>query len=211
MAKRNKEQALQTRERILDAAALVFHERGVARPSLSEVAALAGVTRGAVYGHFHNKADLFNSLCDRIRLPTETLVGQDIAAADPLNGLREHWTGLFHQAATVSEVRMILETIFHRCELVTESGEIRERMLRGRNDGNERVTTLLQAAVSCGQLPADLDVTLAAPMLHGALIGVLQDWLLQPDYDLVAIGSRYIEAMIDMLRLSPSLRLRGDS
>src|SRR5690606_18567469 len=72
MARRSKAEALETRETILDAAIEVFHQHGVARPSLTEVARLAGVTRGAVYGHFRNKADLFNALCDRIRLPAET-------------------------------------------------------------------------------------------------------------------------------------------
>jgi TetR/AcrR family acrAB operon transcriptional repressor len=44
--------------------------------------------------------------------------------------------------------------------------------------------------------------------LHGSLIGVLEDWLLQPHIgDLAVLGERYIDALIDMLRLSPALRV----
>jgi AcrR family transcriptional regulator len=52
MARRTKEEALETREQLLDAAERVFLERGVGHATLAEVADAAGVTRGAVYHHF---------------------------------------------------------------------------------------------------------------------------------------------------------------
>lgn len=209
MAKRRKEEAQETREAILDAAITVFHARGVARPSLTEVAELAGVTRGAVYGHFRNKADLFTALADRVRLPAETLGEADAERCrhDPLGELRARWLTLFREVARNEQWRLILEIIFHRCELVTESGEIRERLMQGHAEGNERIAKLLKRAVDKGQLAKDLDVKAAAPLLHGALVGVLQDWLLQPDaYDLAAVGERYVDALFEMLRLAPPLR-----
>ena len=62
MARRTKEEAAITREQLLDAAERVFRERGVAGSSLAEVASAAGVTRGAVYWHFRDKADLFAAM-----------------------------------------------------------------------------------------------------------------------------------------------------
>ena len=59
MARRTKGEALETRHRILDVAERVFSERGVTRTSLADVAKAAGVTRGAIYWHFADKADLF--------------------------------------------------------------------------------------------------------------------------------------------------------
>ena len=47
-----------TREKLLDAAADLFQARGVAAVSLDEVAAHAGVTKGAIYGNFTSKDDL---------------------------------------------------------------------------------------------------------------------------------------------------------
>jgi TetR/AcrR family acrAB operon transcriptional repressor len=61
MARRTKEEALETREQVLDAAELVFRERGVGHASLAEVADAAGVTRGAIYHHFASKAELFEA------------------------------------------------------------------------------------------------------------------------------------------------------
>lgn len=212
MAKRRKEDALETRERILDAAITVFHEHGVARPSLTEVAELAGVTRGAVYGHFRNKADVLNGLAERIQLPGEKLCessGEE-AKTDPLGVLRTRWLWLFEEVACNRQSQLILEIIFHRCELVTESGEILQRCQQGQAEGLARIHELVSAAVSKGQLPANLDIDLAVPMLHGALIGVLEDWLLRPHGDLADLGQRYVDGLIDMLRLSPSLRLKSE-
>ena len=86
MARRTKEEAAITREQLLDAAEHVFRERGVAGSSLAEVAAAAGVTRGAVYWHFRDKADLCAAMCERATLPLETMLERRRcgAHADPL-------------------------------------------------------------------------------------------------------------------------------
>ena len=73
MVRRTKEEALETRNRILDAAEAVFHARGVARPSLADIAEAAGVTRGAIYWHFKDKSVVFAAMCDRVNLPVEAL------------------------------------------------------------------------------------------------------------------------------------------
>ena len=48
-----------TRARLLAAAADVIGERGWDRTSLDEVARRAGMTRGAIYGNFKNREELF--------------------------------------------------------------------------------------------------------------------------------------------------------
>src|SRR4051812_13864279 len=52
------------RERLLDAAVQVFTERGYRAASLEDIAAAAGVTKGAVYWNFQGKQDLFFALID---------------------------------------------------------------------------------------------------------------------------------------------------
>ena len=65
MARRTKEDALVTRDLLLDAAERVFQRRGVSRTSLQEIAQEAGLTRGAIYWHFENKADVFDAMLQR--------------------------------------------------------------------------------------------------------------------------------------------------
>lgn len=59
------EKKIQTRERLLDAAAEVFARRGVEAASLDEVAAAAGFTKGAVYSNFASKTELLIALIRR--------------------------------------------------------------------------------------------------------------------------------------------------
>src|SRR5687767_13839262 len=86
VARRTKEEALATRHRLLDAAELLFQAQGVSQTSLQQIAQQAGATRGAIYWHFKDKADLFNAMMERVILPLEA--GPRAAAAagndDPL-------------------------------------------------------------------------------------------------------------------------------
>lgn len=52
------------REKLLDSAAKVFAERGYSGASTDEMAADAGVTKGALYWHFKNKQELFFALIE---------------------------------------------------------------------------------------------------------------------------------------------------
>ncbi|MEV4111203.1 helix-turn-helix domain-containing protein [Nonomuraea sp. NPDC049695] len=53
--------AAETRERLLQAAAEVFAERGYDGTRVADIAAAAGVSNGALYAHFSSKADLLVS------------------------------------------------------------------------------------------------------------------------------------------------------
>ena len=90
MVRKTKEEALATRDLILDTAECVFQRRGVAATSLQEIALAAGLTRGAIYWHFQNKADVFEAMMQRVALPLErTLDAGDMReATDPLEFLR---------------------------------------------------------------------------------------------------------------------------
>lgn len=68
--------AHETRDRIIASAAHVFARKGFQKASLDEVAADAGLTKGAIYWHFRNKNDLLFALLDcRLRQDTAPIVG----------------------------------------------------------------------------------------------------------------------------------------
>jgi AcrR family transcriptional regulator len=60
-----REQQEQTRELLLDAAAMVFARRGYHEASVEEIASEAGFSTGAVYSNFSGKEELFLALADR--------------------------------------------------------------------------------------------------------------------------------------------------
>ncbi|GAA3837351.1 TetR/AcrR family transcriptional regulator [Streptomyces chiangmaiensis] len=69
------ERSRHTYERLLDAAAEEFARVGYADASLSEVAERAGVTKGALYGHFSSKRELAAVLRQHLGVTVEELLG----------------------------------------------------------------------------------------------------------------------------------------
>jgi AcrR family transcriptional regulator len=53
-----------TRERLIDAAAQVFAEKGYDRAGVQEISRRAGLTTGAIYGRFAGKAELLQAAID---------------------------------------------------------------------------------------------------------------------------------------------------
>ena len=67
MARRIKEEAEQTRARILASALDLFSTKGYSRTTLTDVAARLGMTKGAVYWHFASKEALLLALVDEMQ------------------------------------------------------------------------------------------------------------------------------------------------
>lgn len=64
-SERRREQAEQTRERVLDAAATLFEERGYEGTSIAAIARHAGVSEETIYARFQNKRTLLGELVRR--------------------------------------------------------------------------------------------------------------------------------------------------
>jgi AcrR family transcriptional regulator len=65
------------RDRILDAAMLVFRRHGFRRSSIEQAAEAAGLTRQALYHHFKSKEALFRAVIERVH---ESALAAEIAA-----------------------------------------------------------------------------------------------------------------------------------
>jgi TetR/AcrR family acrAB operon transcriptional repressor len=209
MARSTKEEALETRNRILDAAENVFHENGVSRTSLADVAHAANVTRGAIYWHFKNKSDLFDAMCERVHLPMEAMVeaGKDGSESDPLGQLRATCIFVLKEAVRNPHSRKVFDILFHKCEFVDPTDPISIRQRECFLKGTANIERILRNAISRGQLPQDLDVPIAGVTLHATVDGLLNNWLFAPDsFDLVKNAEKLVDACIDTLRYAPSLR-----
>ncbi len=74
MANKTREEALKTRELIIDTALKVIKRDGYERATLLNIAEEAGMTRGAVYGNFKNKAELFRCILQNWSLPKKLIL-----------------------------------------------------------------------------------------------------------------------------------------
>lgn len=148
MVRRTKEEALETRSKILEAAEQAFYERGVARTTLADIAALAGVTRGAIYWHFNNKAELVQAMLDSLHEPLDEMAkaSESENEVDPLGCMRQLLIHLFRQVATDPKTRRINEILFHKCEFTDEMCDLRAQRQVAMVDCNSRIELALSNA-----------------------------------------------------------------
>jgi len=211
MARRTKAEAAATREALLDAAERVFRERGVAHTSLAEVAAAGGVTRGAVYWHFRDKADLFEALCERVQLPMEAMLASagEIRQNDPLGALRALAINGLTRLATDARTQAVFDVIFHKCEFAAEFAAVALRRHATDSGCLVSVERLLKQAVAIGQLPRETDTGLAARCMNAFMVGVMHEWVERPDaYDLARSAPAMIDSLLAGLAARPPLRVR---
>ena len=76
----------ETRARILDSASRVFARRGYDAATVEEITGECGIAKGALYGHFASKEDLFRTvLVDHVR----RRIAETVARVEPGLSLRE--------------------------------------------------------------------------------------------------------------------------
>ncbi|MDX1466886.1 MAG: TetR family transcriptional regulator [Halomonas sp.] len=200
MARRTKAEAEATREALLVAAEEVFFDNGVARTSLEQIARHAGLTRGAVYWHFKNKADLFRAMLDRVRMPFEELVAEAGASHDsPLETVRLGFQ-LSLLRLEQPRHRRVLAILIHRCEFF---GDIDPCAIQTEMAGEclDALSGYFADAHRLGLLKEGLDPQVATRLVQAILSGLFHDWLRDPDaYSIHERGMALVDAQLALMR-----------
>lgn len=206
MARRTRDEAIATRNRILDAAEAVFCERGVSRTSLADIATAAGTTRGAIYWHFRDKADLFCAMVARVTLPMEeqVCVRWSPGMKDPLDIVRNRMSTVLQRTADDPQCRRVFHIIYHKCEYVDDMRDVWLRLGEMRAGCMAHVEQGLREAVTIGQLPATVDPRTAAAGLYALVDGLINNWVITPDYVPPRHNARYmVDLYLNGLRNTP--------
>lgn len=202
MVRRTKEDALETRAKLLDAAQHLFGQNGVAHTSMAQVAEFAGVTRGAIYHHFSNKQDLIESLMQRVSLPIDEMREQ-VAEQDnfsPLNEVRERAKRFLTRVATDQQIQALASILLHKCEYIDEVNPIKLRHVSGRNQCIDDFQVLFEQAAEEGEVPLEREARMAVIGLFSLVDGLIYNWLLDSNYFVLTdYGCKAIDAYIDGL------------
>ena len=201
--RKTKTEAQKTRQHLLDAALEVFWRDGVTRASLQAIAQEAGVTRGALYWHFKNKEDLFETLFEQQYA--------DFFAAFNDQTLRDNqdvWTHLQHNLTTMFETLATRESkhkfcnvMFSKCEQTAGNETITELACRYHRLFQKQIAYALQLSREQGRLPENTDIELAAIYLESSLVGLIKIWIGEPErFDLMEKSKRVIAANMRALQ-----------
>ena len=214
MVRRTKEEASATRSLILDTAERVFEEHGVSGATLQQIAQAAGVTRGAIYWHFADKAAVFNAMMERIRLPLEAGF-QGLRQADPrepLKNIRSLLVSALRQVAGNAQTQRVFSIAAHKVEYTGELGSLRERHIGGRDACVADIERDLRQARRQGQIGNRTPTRAAALGLHALIDGLINNWVLAPrGFDLVKVGTQVVDAYLAGLGAGPHAAVRPAS
>lgn len=176
MSKKTYEEAQKTKLNILAAAKQVFTSKGYAKASLSDIARVAHVTRGAIYWHFENKGELLAALLEnhleRLNLlPTlRAAVAED--QRDPLGKIHQ-WAMLHFQADAEDFIVSPLGDIFQQVMATDATHEAQERLIELIESEREMLTSAFRRAIALGQLSSKVDAELVASYVHGTIVGLI--------------------------------------
>ena len=192
---------MSTRDRILDAAAEVMSERGIAATTTRAIAAAAGCSEALLYKYFDDKQQIFLTVLLE-RMPTAATPGAGEAPAtltDALTDLTERTFELFRQTFPMAV------SIFGSPELLAEHRD----SVRSRGFGPEGAVAIAAAQLareqSTGRIRKDADVEAAASLLvgfafHQAFLAVFDGREKMPADVLpgaVAVALPYLEPGVD--------------
>ncbi|HEX4918394.1 MAG TPA: TetR family transcriptional regulator [Limnobacter sp.] len=197
---------METRNLILDTAEAVFSEKGVSRTTLNDIAKAANLTRGAIYWHFKNKADLFDAMLQRVILPMDEYIASPDTqtGAKPLAYLRDRAMHVVRTLADDPRTQRVFDIVMHKAEMVDDMLPIRDRHLEAIQGCLDTIEKDFQGAIHTGELSARIDPRQAAIGLHSLIDGLFANYVLSPDlFDLIAQAEFTIDNYLEGLRHRP--------
>jgi AcrR family transcriptional regulator len=190
-----------TRRRLVAAARSLFGARGYASVGTEEIVQAAGVSRGALYHQFRDKAELFAAVAEEVEKEIVERVAADAGTAGgPVDELR-HGVRLFLDACAEPEVERII--LLDAPAVLGLEGwrDLAARYALG------LVQFALQAAMDAGEIAPQP----AAPLAH-FIIGALDECALYAARaedpatareECAAIFDRIFRGLADSLTLTP--------
>ena len=181
--------AVETRERLLDAALARFVREGYEATSVAEICDEAGLSKGAFYHHFASKQALFVELLDRwltgIRLQMDAIDAETEQVPEALMRM----AGLLRRVFADARGQLPLALDFWSQARLDP--DVWQRAVAPFRDYRAYLASLLARGVAQGTL-RPIEPELGAQMLISLVVGVVLQGLLDPDgadWGIVAEGA----------------------
>ncbi|MFD9726913.1 ScbR family autoregulator-binding transcription factor [Streptomyces sp. NPDC059072] len=155
------DRAARTRRAILEAAAVLFEDRGYDGATLSDIAGLARVTKGALQFHFASKEDVAQAVIEAQASTHPPFVPQEFKAQEFVDVGMVFSHRLRHDVLTRGGARLTLE---ESCRKLHRAAPYQEWI--------DLHTALMVEAKACGELLPHVDPAQPARLVVGAFAGL---------------------------------------
>lgn len=198
MARRTREEAEQTRQLLVATGLRLFSEQGVEATTLKQIAQVAGVTHGALYWHFRNRADLLQQIHHAYMLPFEAVWLEQCQAVqqDAMAALRLYLLGVLEGFERDAQACALYRVFYQPVVVCRDVESLSASLEQNRALWLDQLRRFLKHARKQKQVRKKSDPVELAFILQQAINGLLQEWLRSDGaFALVAKG----ESLIDLL------------
>ena len=192
-------------KRIIDAAVMVFAQKGYASATIADIAARAEIGKGTIYEYFASKEDLFFAVFEWFKIQTRDAAKVNIAvlggsASKRLEALSDSFMGRWLEIKDVFTLTMEFWA-------ASSSSQMQDRFKANfRNTYQEFrdiVKSLIQEGIERGEFRSDINPDSVAAALVGAWDALfLQAWF-EDDFDPVTIAREFLSIIIKGLSRRP--------
>ena len=182
-------------ERVLDAAAKLFRDRGYAATTIRDIARESGMRPGSLYYHYSSKEKLLEAVLDRS-------ISELIRAVTPI--LDSAPTNVSHRARFRKALYAHLLTTTELGDYSAASrrllGEVppavREAHMKLREELGQKWNRLFHAARKAGEIRADLDLSIVRLFLFGA-VNSTHEWFHPERGSLTTVAETFTTLLFD--------------
>lgn len=210
MARKTKQDAEKTHLALLNAAADLFLQKGTSRTTLQEIAARAGMTRGAVYWHFNGKDEIVRQIWqtfaqdhhDRFLAGLNNLPDEGATAAFRalLHGIMNI---IIHDHRTGQAISIVL----HIVEFTTEETELQLYLSHRHDAFFSAMNAAAQVLMQQGALQPGISSDTAAKGILSYIFGLVNQYLCpHPFADLKLEGTALLDLYLDAVLLPDPAR-----
>lgn len=170
------EASLPAASRILHATIRLLVERGATRLSLQDVADAAGVSKGLIHYHYHDKDTLLTRAVEWMAADVTRREREALADATPRSAMDDLWRWLVGELR-LGHMRALLELAQEPSDLVREA--VHAAALARRNEEARTIQKLFTMLGFRGRLPPQLMAEVSVAFVDGLVI----EAALRPEQD----------------------------
>ncbi len=181
--RRTKEEAEQTKQDLLDAALAEFSEKGYQAARLQDIARRAGTTRGAIYHHFENKADLYQKLVESAANQGNVAVQTAVAGGGSFADIcRRILVMTMQMLADDPQFRQITALSLFKTGVAPELAAIEAERLQNAEAAVQGIAAYMEYGIAGGEARSDLTPAVLARAFLALQNGLAWLWLANGEF-----------------------------
>ena len=176
--KRTKEEALETRQAILQSALDLFYQKGYSKTTFEQIALRIGLTKGAVYWYFKNKPDLVVALINEYVEKKKKYLEQKVPFLKHFKDIEAYFlatTDFILSDKNALKLAFFLSLQMEWSETIMT--KVLEEISQNTANSFEHVRKALSEMQKKGDIRADIDVQMLTSILFNTWCGHLEAYL----------------------------------